>query len=82
MDPPASLPREGGARAAPLGVGRPPGSAEPGRDPDTPSFGGNISTTLPTSVTNVSMYNSPWNHPWKSIKGGEPLSIYNTSEGE
>jgi len=47
------------------------------------SFGGKASRALLKLVSNVSMYNSTGNHPWRSIKGGgEPLSTHNTFEEE
>ena len=69
QDPPDRLLREDGAEGAHPAVGRPPWSL---------NFGGKVTTAILTSVTNVSLYNSPGNCPWKSIKGGGAL-IFNTN---
>jgi hypothetical protein len=53
QDPHVSCPEEGGAGEAPPGVGRTPGSAEPGRLPSCTIFGGKVILIFLTMVANV-----------------------------
>ena len=60
---------KGGARGGTLG------SAEPLLAPTGPSFGGKITTAIPTSVPSVPIFDSRGNRPIQAIKGGgETLS--------